>query len=424
MIAALALVVRVVYVVLAVRGYTPSTDDAHYNDIATKVSEGHGFATQFPYLWTHPTAFRPPLYPLLLGALYSVFGAHIGVAQVLNVLLGIGVVLLIAVFAFRLAGRTAALVAAGVAIVHPALLAGDGVILTEPLALLLMLAALLTLERDRYVLAGLFTGLLVLTRPSAQLYVPVLALYLLVSAKRRLGWRAGWRPGLKAAVVFGLVAVVTVLPWVIRNQVEFGKPVLVTSNGFNLAAIWSPLAIESGGFIDPIRDPRNGSVTQFSSQLKNLNEAELDATLRKEGLDGLKSHLDRVPSMLWQNLRYLFDVSWRANDNPERLDGRNIGFRHATLPFVWAVLLVGAVGFVLMRRRRLGVLALITVVYMIAVSIVTVSPPRLRAPVDVLVCVAVGMVVAAVLERRKRPEPVAPVEPSGPVPPLAEVGQS
>jgi 4-amino-4-deoxy-L-arabinose transferase-like glycosyltransferase len=419
-IAGIALAVRIVYVLLAVRHYVPSTDDAHYSDIARKVSEGKGFSSQFPYLWTHPTAFRPPLYPSLLGAAYAVFGVHIGVAQALNVLLGTGVVVLAAMLAHRLGGRTAALVAAGLATVHPALLAGDGVILTEPLALLLMLAALLALDRDRYALAGLLAGLLVLTRPSAQAYVPVVALYLLFAGMRRLGWRAGWKTALRGAVVFGLVAVVTVTPWVIRNQIQFGKPVLVTSNGFNLAAIWSPLAIRSGGFIDPIRDPRNAAVTRFSSDYYNLNEANLDATLRKEGLDGLRANKGRIPSKLWQNVRYYTDISWRANDNPERLDGRNLAFRHATLPFVWLVEILGLVGFVLLRRRRLGVLVLLTAAYMTAVSLITVSPPRLRAPVDVLFCVAIGVLVAAVLRWRKRPEPVAAEEPVTPA--LAEVG--
>lgn len=412
-IAVIALLVRVVYVLLALRHYTPTTDDSHYNDIARKISEGRGFASQFPYLWMHPTAFRPPLYPLLLGGLYTVFGVHVGVAQVLNVLLGTGVVVLTAMLAYRLAGRTAALVAAGVATVHPNLLAGDGVILTEPLALLLMLAALLTLDRGRYVWAGVLAGLLVLTRPSAQLYVPVLALYLLISGARRLGWRAGWKTALRAAVVFGLAAVVTVLPWVIRNQIQFGKPVIVTSNGFNMAAIWSPIAIQSGGFVDPIFDNRFRDITRIY-QLKNTDEADLDATLRREGLKGIRQNPRRVPGKLWQNVRYYLDVSWRANDNPERRDGRNLSFRHATLPYVWLVEIVGAVGLVLVRRRRLGVLVLITGAYMTVVSIVTVSPPRLRAPLDVLLCVGVGVVVAAVQNRRRHAElvPAEPVEPA------------
>jgi hypothetical protein len=408
-VAAFALLVRVLYCVFVIPDYTPSTDDAHYNDIALKVSQGHGIASQFPYIWTHATAFRPPLYPVLLGGLYAVFGEHLVVAQAFNVVLGTGVVVLATLLAFRLGGRTAGLVTAVVATLHPSLLAGDGVVLTEPLALLLLLATLLALDRDRYAPAGLLAGLLVLTRPSAQLFVPVIAAYLLLSAWRRSGWRsagpdsgsgfrAGMRRGLKPALVFALVAVATTLPWVVRNEIVFGKPVLVTSNGFNLAAIYSPIALQQGHFVDPVHDERFAPITRFS-ELHNLDEVTLDATLRKQGLEGIRQSPGQVPRVIAKNVGYLSDYFWHTNDGAEALDGRNIAFRHATLPFVWLVLLLGAAGLWIMRRQRLGAVIVLSAAYMTAVALITVSPPRLRAPLDVLCCVAVGVLVAAVVDR-------------------------
>jgi 4-amino-4-deoxy-L-arabinose transferase-like glycosyltransferase len=413
-VAAFALLVRVLYCVFVIPDYTPTTDDAHYNDIALKVSQGHGIASQFPYIWTHATAFRPPLYPVLLGGLYAVFGEHLVVAQAFNVVLGTGVVVLATLLAFRLGGRTAGLVTAVVATLHPSLLAGDGVVLTEPLALLLLLATLLALDRDRYALAGLLAGLLVLTRPSAQLFVPVVAAYLLLSAWRRSGWRsagpdsgsgdsgsgfrAGMRSGLKPALVFALVAIATTLPWVVRNEIVFGKPVLVTSNGFNLAAIYSPIALQQGHFVDPVHDERFAPITRFS-ELYNLDEVTLDATLRKQGLEGIRQSPGRVPGVIAKNVGYLSDYFWHTNDGAEALDGRNIAFRHRTLPYVWLVLLLGAAGLWIMRRQRLGAVIVLSAAYMTAVSLITVSPPRLRAPLDVLCCVAVGVLVAAVVDR-------------------------
>jgi 4-amino-4-deoxy-L-arabinose transferase-like glycosyltransferase len=438
-VAASALLVRILYCVFVIPGYVPSTDAAHYNDIALKVSQGHGIASQFPYIWTHATAFRPPLYPVLLGGLYAVFGEHVGVAQAFNVLLGTGVVVLATLLAFRLGGRVAALVTAVLATFHPTLLAGDGVVLTEPLALLLLLATLLALDRDRYALAGLLSGLLVLTRPSAQLFVPVVAAYLLLAAWRRGGWRstgagsepraggfrAGMRRGLKPALVFALIAVATTLPWVVRNTVVFGKPVLVTSNGFNLAAIYSPIALQQGSFVDPVRDPRFVPILRFS-QLENLDEATLDATLREQGLKGIRQEPGQVPRVVAKNVLYLSDYYWRTNDRAEALDGRNIAFRHATLPYVWLVLLLGAAGLWLMRRQRLGALVVLSAAYMTAVSLVTVAPPRLRAPLDVLCCIAVGVLIAAAVtrirERRAAAAPVPSVDATPDAAPDASVG--
>ena len=66
-----------------------------------------------------------------------------------------------------------------------------------------------------------------------------------------------------------------------------------------------------------------------------------------------------------------------------------MGVRHATLPFVWVMEILGALGLALMARRG-QILVPLVAVYFFAVALVTVSPPRLRAPYDVLTCVAVG----------------------------------
>ena len=124
------------------------------------------------------------------------------------------------------------------------MLANDGPPLTEALALVLLLAGLLALTRQRVLLAGIAIGLLVLTRPSAQLLVPVVALWLLFT----VGWRR--------TAVFAVAVGVFVLPWVARNEAVFGKPVLVTSNGFNMAAAWSDIALAQAKPADPVYDPR------------------------------------------------------------------------------------------------------------------------------------------------------------------------
>jgi len=386
---AAALTVRVVYVLLALRSYSFHADDGHYSEIASNVAAGRGVSSAFPYLWVHHTAFRPPLYPLLLGAAYAVFGVHIGVAQGLNILLGSLVVVLAALVAGRLAGRRAALVAALVAALHPALLANDGVVLTEPLALLLMLLAVWLLLTHRALLAGLALGLLVLTRPSAQLLVPTLAVLLVLQAR--------WRQALAVVAMAGLV----VAPWVARNVVYFGKPVIVTSNGFNLAAIWSDQSIAAGHFLDPVRDPSFTELRGYQHSNANLNEATLDATFRQAGIDGLRTHLGRVPSQVKENLLFLSDVSWGRNDNAEQLDGRNLAVRHAALPLIWLLELAGVAGLAVLVRRSDGVLLVVTAGYFVAVSLVTVAPPRLRAPFDVLACIAIGVLVSRLSSRRR-----------------------
>lgn len=390
-----ALAVRVVYCLVVLRYYVPQADADHYSRIAASVARGDGFSATFPYAWMHPTAFRPPLYPLLLGAVYAVTGPRLGAAQALNATLGAGVVVLVAVVADRLAGRRAALAAALLAAVYPPLLANDGPPLSEPLALLLMLLAVLALVDRRWVAAGVASGLLVLTRPSAQLFVLVVAAWLLLRVDRR------------RALLYVATALVVVAPWVVRNQVVLGHPVLVTSNGFNLAAVWSPLALRERHFTDPVRDSRFAALRDYQRRPDHLDEASLDAAFRREGLRGLRSQPGMIPSVLKDNVLFLFDVKWRTNDDAERLDGRDVRLRHLGLPLVWTVTAVGVAGL----RRRAGAWALLLcAVYFPLVGVATVSPPRLRAPLDVCCCVGVGAVASASWSRRvahRRPGPAA-----------------
>ncbi|MDP9407624.1 MAG: hypothetical protein M3P95_07125, partial [Actinomycetota bacterium] len=115
---AAALAIRLLYALLALRGYVPTTDALHYHMLATSVAEGRGLVHPFPLGFDHPTAFRPPLWPLLLGALYAVTGPSVGAAQVLTAALGAAAVVGLALLVTRLAGRSAGLATGAVAALH------------------------------------------------------------------------------------------------------------------------------------------------------------------------------------------------------------------------------------------------------------------------------------------------------------------
>ncbi|MDQ3980993.1 MAG: hypothetical protein M3314_15840, partial [Actinomycetota bacterium] len=69
---------RVLYVVIVLRDYAPVSDALHYHSLAAAIGDGGGFVHEFPFGYPHPTAFRPPLYPLLLGGLYALTGPKLG----------------------------------------------------------------------------------------------------------------------------------------------------------------------------------------------------------------------------------------------------------------------------------------------------------------------------------------------------------
>ncbi len=377
-----ALVVRILYVVVVLPRYTPVSDALHYHSLAAAVGDGRGMVHRFPFGYPHATAFRPPLYPLLLGGLYAVTGAKLGAAQALNVALGTGVVVLAALLAWRMAGERAGVVTGLLAAVYPPLVFNDGLPLSEPLGLLLLAATVLLLIDRRAAWAGVTSGLLLLTRPSAQFFFVVLTMWLV--------WRLGWR----RAARFVVCATLVVTPWLVRNWVRLGTPVLVTSNGFNLNAVYSPEAKATGGFVDGFFDPR---FAELRAGIRN--EAKLDAALRRHALAELRRDPIHVVRIAPGGLQNILEPEPGRNDVALVNDGRNVELQALSVPFAWYVLVSGTAGlFVLRHRSGVGPLALAAVVFTV-LSAVTVAAPRMRAPLDLACCIGVGGLVADLVAR-------------------------
>jgi 4-amino-4-deoxy-L-arabinose transferase-like glycosyltransferase len=393
-----ALAVRVVYGlwVLADGRYEPVSDAHHYHGIAAALADGRGFSHPFPFLVLHPTAWRPPLYPLLLGTVYQVTGPSVAAGQVLGAVLGTGVVVLGALLAERMAGPGAG-VAAGVGLaLYPPLVAADVTLLTESLSLLLLLAVVLLAGTGRWALAGVAAGLLTLTRPSAQALVGVIGLW--------LAWQVGWR----RALVFVACAAAVVAPWVVRNWVQLGRPVLVTSNGFNLSALYSPEAVADDRWVDPVYDARLAALRAGVT-----DEAELDRRFAAHGWDSLRRDPGQVLRVVRRHVPLFFELDPAANEAPERLDGRSLRFRRLGLVAFYPVTAAGLVGMWRLWRRWDGQPLVLAAAYFAATSLVFVTVPRLRAPVD-LVCVLAAAVLAAdVATRAAAPSPARRLEPPG-----------
>lgn len=379
------LAVRVLYVLLVLHHYAPFSDAQDYHSIASQVAAGHGVAHTYPFDFLHPTAWRPPLYPLLLGGVYAVTGPKVGAAEALNVVIGTAVVVMAAIVAWRLAGRRAGIVAGGLAAVYPPLVFNDGPPLSEPLGLLLLLVTILLLIERRAEWAGVASGLLVLSRASAQFFVVALVGWAL--------WRLGWR---RTLAYVGCVTLV-VAPWVGRNWIRLGSPVLVTSNGFNLNAIYSPEARESRRFVDGVFDPRFAALREGIT-----SEVELDAALRRHALASLRDDPLQVVDVVRANLPAFLELQPSRNRGPESADGRNLRLRGLSAPVVALMIPAGVVGLWLLRRRAgIGPLVIAAVVFSGA-TLVSVPAPRLRAPLDLVCCIAVGGGLAELAGRTGR----------------------
>lgn len=372
--------VRLVHWAAVSPDWTPRSDARQYVSLARSLAGGDGFASTFPGGSLHPTAFRPPLYPALLSVPTRVFGPDaLWPGRLLAVLLGLVVIGLAVTFARRIAGDRAGLVAGLAVAVVPSLVANDTVTLSESLGLALLLGTLLALLDDRAVPAGALAGLLLLTRPNAYVVVLVVAVAL---------WRtAGWRRALLAVAVCSAV----VAPWAVRNAVQVGTPRLVTSDGFTLAALYGPPAQDTGQFVDP-------TVSEYyvGAGVRSLedDEAAWSDRLTSIGLDGIRDRPVAVLERAASGAATLLELPGHRAVEAEYVDGRDPRFRDATLIAFPLLVVAGTAGLVLRRRDRRTWPSLAMVGGLVALSLVTVSVPRLRSPLDLLLCLGVGYLAA------------------------------
>lgn len=215
-------------------------DPDRYIELATSLSEGRGFVID-----GRPTAYRPPLYPLVLAPLTRIFGTgktfHASVV-VIQALLGGATVVLAMRASVRISeslalrdpassrddryGSPACWIAGCVTALDPVLVSQSPLIMTETLAAFLLTGAIHAIVHDRFRCAGFWFGASVLCRPSLLVcFAATMAARMIAkppeSMTRRLIETA------RFAACCGLV----IFPWGLRNQIHFGEPILTTTHG-------------------------------------------------------------------------------------------------------------------------------------------------------------------------------------------------
>ena len=205
-------------------------DDAYRYDFAARaLAEGKGYI----HINGAPTAFWPPGYPLLLAAVYRLFGASVVTAQLLNIVLGTATVGLVYAVGRRTLGATAGLVGAGIVAGFPSLVFFTAVTMSEVAFTFFVLLAVYLLLRDAQehtgprmwflIGTGLVIGYAALVRGQALLLPLVFVPFWL---------RAGFdrRQVFDKLVALALGIGLIIAPWTIRNAVALDAPVLLATN--------------------------------------------------------------------------------------------------------------------------------------------------------------------------------------------------
>lgn len=400
-----AIVLGVVLVALVTRGvvlwsFGPllSEDRDAYLSLARRLAAGQGYVQPDGHT---PTAFRPPLYPLVLAPLLRVAPEAVAVA-VLNLLAGVVTVLAVMslVRSATGCGRWGMALAGLIVAIDPLLLHNTALPMTEVLA-----AAILAVWFRQVVthrtrpegastlgafVEGCLWGLGTLCRP---VFLPLglIAVLWPTLSERGGGW-ASWRRRVGFTLCGGAMAL---SPWGVRNAVVLGQPLVTTTHGgYTLLLGHNPVYYQ-----DVVNGPP-GAV--WSGDSLDRWQRSLEAEMAREGL----SPSDEITRDRWFNTaaRNMIRLDpWLAVRSGGTLLGRfwslaPASVSHRPLPraIVWSmavgnvlVFLGAAAGLVLAWRRQhpLGEIALLGVLTFSAVHFVYWSDQRMRAPlVPVLAC--------------------------------------
>jgi 4-amino-4-deoxy-L-arabinose transferase-like glycosyltransferase len=373
-------------------------DTVWYRNAAHYIANGEGYLN--PFSGT-PTAMWPPGYPAFLGGVFKVAGEGLTQAYAANVVLAMLTVIIVYALALLLFGRREALVAAAAVAVWPGQVYFTSLALSEELfTMLFALAVLLVLLAAR---ADTWRGPLImlsaititgaaLTRGQALLLlalIPPILVLCGLSWRRAIGW------GILAAAV----TAVLLAPWVVRNQRELGRPIVIATNlGGNL---WLGNHAGATGRMQsdqPLPLPDHAGLTQ---QQYEVNGDRMDL---HQALDYIRGHPADEVRLAGLKLRAMYEsdataLDWNSSYDDSFYAGEWAAWLRGLANGFWfAALGLAGIGLFAERARLrgpIGVLPLVLLAWT-ALHLAFFGDPRFHYPVVFVIALlgARGLVAA------------------------------
>jgi 4-amino-4-deoxy-L-arabinose transferase-like glycosyltransferase len=368
--------------------FSGGSDAPQYILLADNLYSGKGFS----YVG-QPSAFRPPIYPLILaGAHFAIGKNYLFGIRVLQLLAGIFTAWICARIACEIWGRDAASWCFALVLLFPTLVYFTGEILTETFASLLTALFLFFLVRTRndstseHVRLGVIAGIAALLRFNT-IFLPFIAAWRILTLTKTKRWQ-------RVLTVF-IVPFCIILPWIIRNLVVFhGEVTYSTHTGMDL--------------IEGILEPEGRADTEQQQQI--LREAGwlmqgLERDDYKRLLYPSEPVLNRqamsAALRLWRNagwrgLRIIaqkLGYFWLSTDqlvSIGKFSFRTRFLRMVGVIFYWFSLAVAAAGLRKLLRvdSRLAWALILYLIIATGLHILFAMNTRLRVPlVDPLICI-------------------------------------
>jgi 4-amino-4-deoxy-L-arabinose transferase-like glycosyltransferase len=388
----LALMVRVIYV-LEMRANplfdTLIMDELYHDEWARELAGGDWLGRQI--------FFRAPLYPYVLGVVYTFFGPNYLLVRMLQSFLGSLSCILIFLLGRRLFNSAVGTGAGLMAALYPMLIYYDGELLITSLIVFLDLLLLLSLTRAQetpraawFLLSGVILGLSAIARPNILIFLPFVLLWVVFFAHSRL--RLARSAILSVCLLGGCCAMIA--PVTLRNYFVGEDFVLISSQaGVNFYIGNNP---DSDGVTAIVPDTRgtwwggyeDAMRIATHSEGRPLKPSEVSDFWMKKGVRFLKREPGAFLGLLARKMWLFFNGREFSNNKDiyffsrySRLLSILLFKRFLYFPFgvVSALSVIGLV-LGLRSRRRIFLVYAFVLSYMLSVVVFFVTS-RYRMPV-------------------------------------------
>ena len=356
----LALIVRLVLVLQ--HNDIPKADAYVYDGLAVSLNHGDGYVNKDGA----PHSLYPPLYPLFLSIIYTLFGHSYVAVKVVQSIIGAFSCVLIFLIGKKMHSAILGILSAAISIAYLPFIKSAERLLSELLFtffLLLIVFYLLKIQKDKRlrncVMLGLLSGLASLTRPIAML-LPFFILPVFIYSERKHLSNA-----LKKGAVVLLFFSLSIAPWVIRNYNVYHAfiPSSVDS-GFGFYLSYFP----PGGIFGIV--PTSGPILIESDKIQN--QVLRNKFLVKETLNFIVNNPKKVLALEFKKILYL----WAPFDW-EIVEGRWFN-----LPYVIMLPFFAFGLFLALKSFMMFYPVLLPIIYTQIMTLIFYGSPRFRLPID------------------------------------------
>lgn len=355
--------------------------------VAASLAAGHGYSSPFSGD-TGPTAWMVPGFTLILAGVFKLFGIYTPLSAwvilTIDSIFQAFTVPLVYELGARTAGRRAALWAAWIWALYPAILQYATRWIWETSLTGLLFSAVLVLglrmrgigsapiapQRARdWLVFGLFWGAIAMTNPAILPMAPVEGLWIIAGTPRR-----EWPRGAALALLSAAMCAAVAAPWIVRNERVFHAFIPTRDNlGAELAMAWSP---GSTGFPWGATVPTLVAVPehQLYAKMGELAYVQMRGRLAKQWAR-------EDPVHFWKLVALRFYMFWAGVPHEEGGHAAAEAVRESAHCFGS---ITGILGLILALRRRMAAAGLFAwaVVLLPAIYYFVIPGARFRNPLE------------------------------------------